>query len=277
MTEHLDRRTILAAGGAMLTGGLMATTADAAAPKLTVKSETTADGVTERLFELTVAGEKVPGLLWTPAGAKGPRPLVLIGHGGSLNKKVGALRGKRYAQAFGYATAAIDAPGHGDRVPAGQPAALLVGPREGMWERMNAVVPQAVAEWRATLSALQALPEVGAGKVGYWGVSMGSGIGIPFVAEEPRVTAAVFGLTHQYPGSEAFMAAARKIAVPVEFVCQWDDEIATRKEAIAVYDAFASKEKALHFNPGGHVQIPPYEAASWEAFYARHLGKGAEA
>ena len=41
-------------------------------------AETTADGVTERLFTV---GD-VTGAIWAPAGATGPRPLVLLGHGG---------------------------------------------------------------------------------------------------------------------------------------------------------------------------------------------------
>jgi hypothetical protein len=41
-------------------------------------SETTSDGVCERLFTL----DDIPGVLWSPAGASGGRPLVLLGHDG---------------------------------------------------------------------------------------------------------------------------------------------------------------------------------------------------
>ncbi|MGH3120659.1 MAG: hypothetical protein ACRDND_06440 [Streptosporangiaceae bacterium] len=41
--------------------------------------------------------------------------------------------------------------------------------------------------------ALQDMGQAG-GPVGYWGLSMGSAIGMPFVAAEPRIGAAVFGL-----------------------------------------------------------------------------------
>lgn len=52
----------------------------------------------------------------------------------------------------------------------------------------------AVPEYLATLDALQELPEIGTdGPVGYWGIHMGTAIGVPFVAVEPRITAAVFG------------------------------------------------------------------------------------
>ena len=62
--------------------------------------EKSEDGVTERLFDLTVAGERVPAAIWAPDNAKGPRPLVLMGHGGSQHKKIGTLvaRARQYAQ-----------------------------------------------------------------------------------------------------------------------------------------------------------------------------------
>src|ERR1700750_425879 len=79
-------------------------------------SETITDGVSERLFTL---GD-VPGVLWSPAGAAGPmpgRPLVLLAHGGGQHKRAPAMQGRarRLATACGFAAAAIDAPGSGDR------------------------------------------------------------------------------------------------------------------------------------------------------------------
>jgi pimeloyl-ACP methyl ester carboxylesterase len=76
-------------------------------------SETASNGVSERLFTL---GD-IPGVLWSPAAATGSRPLVLLGHGGGQHKQVQGLvaRARRYVTACGFAVAAIDAPGHGDR------------------------------------------------------------------------------------------------------------------------------------------------------------------
>lgn len=46
-------------------------------------SRTSCDGVTEELFTL---GE-IPGVLWTPEGTTGTRPLIVMGHGGGQHKK----------------------------------------------------------------------------------------------------------------------------------------------------------------------------------------------
>ena len=49
---------------------------------------------------------------------------------------------------------------------------------------------RAVPEWQASLDALQELPEIGGeGLVGYYGPNMGTAIGVPLTAVEPRITA----------------------------------------------------------------------------------------
>ena len=101
---------------------------------------------------------------------------------------------------------------------------------------------------------------------------MGTSTGVPFVASEPRVTAAVLGLAGLRPGAVDFEKAARSITIPLIFTFQWDDEIAKREHGLALYDAFGSKEKSMHINPGPHMGIPPFEREHWEMFYLRHLG-----
>jgi pimeloyl-ACP methyl ester carboxylesterase len=249
-----------------------------------IVSETTTNGVDERLFELDVAGERVPGVLWTPAGASGSRPLVLMGHGGSQHKKVDTLeaRGRRYAKHLNFAVVAIDAPGHGERVTAEERARFIEAIRARIAEGRQAGaepdvdritrISAAVPEWQAALDAVQTLDIVGSGgPVGYWGVSMGTAIGVPFVAIEPRITAAVFGLAGLWPNSQALAERARQITIPIEFVLQSDDEIVSRESGISLYDAFGSTEKTMHVNPGGHLGIPEFERASWERFFVRHL------
>jgi hypothetical protein len=99
---------------------------------------------------------------------------------------------------------------------------------------------------------------------------MGSGIGVPFVAAEPRITAAVFGLA----GGEILNEAAARITVPVEFLLQWDDEVVPRALGLALFDAFGSREKTLHASPGRHAGIPAVELDSSERFFTRHLAEG---
>ena len=239
-------------------------------------SETSSNGVRERDFTV---GE-VPGVLWSPVPGSGPAPLVLMGHGGGRDSKAPAMTGRaqRLVTGCGFHVAAIDAPGHGGRPRTAHDeqeiAAMLraraAGEPEGpVVVRYNAhLAERAVPEWRATLDALQELPEIGAGGlVGYLGLNMGTAIGVPLTAAEPRITAAVFGL--HWP--DALAAAARRITVPVEFDLQWDDEHIDRAAGLALFDAFASKEKTLHANAGAHKELPRFEADSAVHFFARHL------
>ncbi|MGW0194625.1 dienelactone hydrolase family protein [Nonomuraea sp. NPDC003201] len=239
-------------------------------------SRTSSDGVTEQLFTL---GE-IPGVLWTPEAAPSTRPLILMGHGGGQHKKAPGIlaRAHDFVTEGGFAVAAIDAPNHGER-PKGEEfgrIATEMRARAAAGEDATAQVlamhsllaGQAVAEWQAVLTALQQLDHVGAGPVGYWGMSMGCGLGVPFVAAEPRVGAAVLGLL----GATTLAGTAARITVPVRFLLQWDDERVPRAEGLALFDAFASAEKTLHANPGKHGDLPRFETDSSLRFFARHLG-----
>jgi pimeloyl-ACP methyl ester carboxylesterase len=244
-----------------------------------VITETASDGVLERLFAL---GD-IEGAFWSPADGVGGRPLVLLGHGGGQHKKAEGVvaRARRYVTSGGFAVAAIDAPGHGSRPKTGQDEQFMARITElrAAGEPIGSeiaghnvsVAARAVPEWQATLDALQELDWSGSGgPIGFWGVSLGSAIGIPLVAVEPRITAAVFGLA----GAETLAGAAARITIPVEFHLQWDDELVPRHSGLELFDAFASSEKSLHANPGRHAEVPRFEVDSSERFFTRHLAGG---
>jgi dienelactone hydrolase len=237
-------------------------------------AQTSLDGVSERLFTI---GD-IPGVLWSPAGAADRRPLVLLAHGGGQHKKAPGLvaRARRYVATLGFAVAAIDAPGHGERpkTEAGEQLAMEIRARMAAGEPIGprladhnaALAARAVPEWQTTLDTL--LTVVGPDSpVGFWGISLGSAIGVPLVAAEARITAAVLGLV----GHPSLAAAAARVTVPVEFLLQWDDELVPREDGLALFDAFASAEKSLHANQGTHLAVPLFEVDSAGRFFARHL------
>jgi dienelactone hydrolase len=182
----------------------------------------------------------------------------------------------------GYAAAALDMPGWG-----GRPTPPEYGPfnaeidglsAEGKplgdaFARRGVVAAElAVPEWRAALSWLLDQDWIGPGSpVGYWGVSLGTAVGLPLAAAEPKITAAVLGLM----GHETLAGDAARLTVPVEFLLQWDDEVVPRDSGLALFDAIGSAEKTLHANPGGHADVPGFETAGSERFFARHLAPAA--
>ncbi|OQQ14004.1 alpha/beta hydrolase [Streptomyces sp. M41(2017)] len=240
-------------------------------------AESSSNGVLERDFTV---GD-VPGVLWSPAGAAERAPLILMAHGGGNHKKHPAMSGRarRLVSGYGFHAAVLDAPGHGDRPRTAHDEAEIAelfraraaGEPEGpIVVRYNEHLARiAVPEYRATLDALQELPEIGTdGPVGFWGINMGTAIGVPLVAIEPRITAAVLG--QHWP--DVLAETAKRITVPIEFDLQLDDEHITREEGLALFDAFASKEKSLHVNSGRHKELPRFEADSAVRFFARHFG-----
>jgi pimeloyl-ACP methyl ester carboxylesterase len=229
------------------------------------------DSVLEREFTL---GE-IPGTLWTPGSA--PAPLILIGHNGGLHKRESRLvaRARHFAAEYGYAVAAIDHPGHGDRprsavdeqARADLRRAMAAGePVDEIFESFVVpLVEKAVPEWRTTLDALLSLPEIG-GPVGYSGMTA---IGIRLAVVEPRIAAAGFFAGGYVPRAQR--EEARQVTIPLQFLLQWDDEGNPRQRALDLFDAFGTKEKTLHANPGGHAGTPWFEVEDGARFFARHL------
>jgi hypothetical protein len=232
------------------------------------------DGVLEREFTL---GE-IPGILWTPGPVSAPTPLILVGHPGGLHKTHSRLAGRarHYAAEYGFAAAAIELPGSGDRPR----SAAAEQARADLQRAMRADEPvdkivdalvlplaeKAVPEWRATLNALLSLPEID-GPVGYAGGVIA--IGIRLAVIEPRISAAVFFAGSFVPA--IVFGEARQVTVPLQVLLQWDDEGNDRQSALDLFDAFGSKEKTLHANLGGHAGVPQFEVDDGARFFARHL------
>ncbi len=234
-----------------------------------------ADGVVERGFEVDAGGRRVPGILWLPEDVSdGPRPLVLIGHGATADKRADYVLAlaRRLAGRHGFAAAAIDGPGHGDRRPPDRNDDIQVfSDFLAEWSR-DGSTDDVVADWASTLEALRALPAVGDGPLGYWGLSMGTIYGLPFVAAEPRVQVAVFGLMGLVgPTRDRMEADARRLSCPVLFLQQWHDTLIPREHVAELFDALGSVDKRLHAAPGDHAAVPVEEFEFSATFLVRHL------
>jgi dienelactone hydrolase len=222
------------------------------------------------------SGEIVPALVWLPAEPSGPRPVVLVGHGAGGHK--GAPIVERTAgllTTMGLTALSIDCPYHGDRTPAAEVGLTAAQRRERLgldgWRERNArAVPQAVADWRAALDTAQSLDGVETGPAGYLGLSLGARFGVPLVAAEDRIAAAVLGLFGS-ARTGPVADAARQVTIPVLFLLQWDDELYPRDGGLTLFDLFASADKRLHASPGRHLEFPPGELAEAARFLDSQL------
>jgi dienelactone hydrolase len=237
---------------------------------------TSGGGVSERGFAVERKEHAIPGMLWSPSVVSGPRPLVLMGHGGSGHKRNERMMmlGRLFAADYGWCAAAIDGPVHGERGPvtdASDPA------YRAMWQRPE-VVQDMIEDWKATLDALSLLGDVDQVRVGYWGVSMGTMFGLPYVASDDRVRVAVLGKAGMSGSSVRrsgidtyFKAFAPKVTIPVLFVMQWDDERFERQGQLELFDQLGTRDKRLHAYPGQHADNGPEAFEVQAAFLERYL------
>ena len=237
-------------------------------------NEPSAAKVQRREFLIQGGPRPVSGVLWQPRQPVPEAPLVCCGHGASGDRHQAPIPwlARRLAGQHGCSVLSIDGPVHGRRhVPPGG--------RESFWPewQREATVEDMIADWQVALDFAQAQPDVGHGRVGYWGLSMGTIYGAPFVAAEPRVSVAVLGLMGVTgpPHYLARIAAdAAAITCPVLFLMQLEDELFSREQCLALFDALTSTDKRLHANPGLHPQVPVEELGHSLEFLVRHLHGG---
>lgn len=229
--------------------------------------------VIAREFSVRAGGRSVPGVVWTADARPRRRPLVLIGHGGSQHKTHPGVvdLAERFVRDHGFAVAAIDGPIHGARR-----AAPLSGPEMqaeflALWpkdDRVDAMID----DWRAAIDALMDMDEVDPPAIGWYGVSMGTAYGLPLIAADRRIRAAVLGMWGvDFVNSARLGAAAREVQCPVLFQQKWDDQLFTREGQLALFDRLGTVEKWLKIYPGAHVPVAGEQADDVVHFLAARL------
>jgi alpha-beta hydrolase superfamily lysophospholipase len=222
-----------------------------------------------REFTLEGTPRLVSGALWLNPSVP-VQGLICLGHGASGDRHqqpIPHLAKRLTAQ--GLACLSIDGPVHGRRK-------VGDGARGAFWPewRREGSVPDMLEDWEAAISAVRDLPDVGQKPFGYWGLSMGTIFGAPLVAAHPECAGAVLGLMG-ITGPDHFRPlitrAAEQIQCPVLFIQQLEDELFTRDEYLALFDALGSTDKRLHANPGLHPQVPPEELDFCVDFLTRNL------
>lgn len=132
----------------------------------------------------SVNGERVPGVLYLPAGGGKKHPCVIFQHGYSNNKSMGGLFAATLAPE-GYAVVAIDAEYHGDRREAGKDILSVDAAAD------EPAFRQSIIDLRRVIDYLETRDDIDTTRIGYVGVSMGSFLGAVFAGVDERLKTAI--------------------------------------------------------------------------------------
>jgi dienelactone hydrolase len=183
---------------------------------------------------------------------------------------------RRLATVSQIASATIDGPFHGDRVP----EQLDRQQYQAMMASMGVdkVTDGMVDDWGATLDALSQLDDIDANRVAYMGFSMGMRFGLPYVAAAgTRLRCAILGKNGMRQNSGLASMAPRferdapTITLPLLYHVQWDDELFPRHGQFELFDLLGTMDKRLIAFPGPHGTSTPEAVQVWCEFLTRHL------
>ncbi|RIL06752.1 MAG: hypothetical protein DCC71_05630 [Proteobacteria bacterium] len=242
-----------------------------------------APGMRVRRFEFTSRGDRVPGVLLSPADAAGPVPLVLMQHGAGGSKDavyLGPVRNPWVRR--GVAVASIDFPLHGERLSAKLTDQLLATfatparPHPDTVALFGEFATQAVTDLSRALDALAAVPDLDAERTAYVAFSLGAILGSLYIPYDARIRAAVLAVGGAGIGPPTLDPTAHIGAFaprPLLFVNAARDERIPRAAAEALHAAARDPKEVAWFD-AGHHDLPGQALKKMWSFVATHLGVG---
>ncbi len=213
----------------------------------------------------------IPTVVFTPEGQL--QGIVLACHGGTGHKEAASIQA--ITQEFhksGYVVVAIDGPVHGERRTDGSldPRVAIAAFRQAWKDGVGRT--DMAEDFVLTLDSITQVPAFATLPIGYIGVSMGTAYGIPFLARDSRIRAAVIGLwASTYVASAHLLDYARDIRCSVWFTQQWHDQAFDRAGTHALFDAIGSEDKRLVAYPGPHLELQDERLSDAVKFLERKL------
>jgi pimeloyl-ACP methyl ester carboxylesterase len=229
------------------------------------------NGVATQEFSMAENDNRnITGAVWLPSKSSDTNTLMCFGHGASGNRyqaPICDLAGRFVND--GIPVLSIDGPVHGLRQVGN-------GGREAFWSeyRRDGCLTDMTNDWTQSIDAVRKLDGMNAPKIAFFGLSMGTILGIPLIASRNDVTVATLGLFGSQEGAPHHneqMTDANKIDCPLLFLMQLDDELFTREGYLDVFDSFASNDKRIHANPGLHPEVPGQEILFAYDFLMSHI------
>lgn len=219
------------------------------------------------MFEESITLQSIPLSVWMPECE--PSGVVLLGHGLGVDRfhRSNQFAATLLTDTHGLSAIAPEIPLHGERSDPTQ--SDIVSAWQGYWS---------TGGWQQLVDEWQSFYDYAAGRfpgkpIGYFGISLGTQYGIPFIAHQPEIRAAVLGLFGSLPEPKTPLMNhfAPGVTCPVFFVQQLADEIHPLATTHHLYDSLGSEQKVLEANPGLHAEISQATFERAARFLAEHL------
>ena len=196
-----------------------------------------------------------------------------MGHGGSGHKTSDLVLDavKELVEPLKIAVLAIDGPVHGARRVDSKDGVAVRQEFRDLWSRGGEVYSM-VEDWKAALDNVCSRPEIDSKRIAWYGISMGTAYGLPVVAADSRIGAAVLGMwgTCRKP-SDRLEKDALNVLIPVLFQTKSEDEIFTVEGQSALFNLLRSSQKRIVSYPGGHSDPKSEQLNEAVEFLQSHL------
>jgi hypothetical protein len=214
------------------------------------------------ITKTSTGGEDLPCTLWLPGAA--PSGCILLGHGLGVDREHPTnLAAVNELLPHGLAVLAMDAPLHGERQTRPYTFISRVEAWQAYWRDRGH--KELHTEWITLADYAAERLDV---PLGYWGLSLATQYGVPFLAKDHRIKAGVLGLH----GEGVVLAHyAPRITQPVYFIEQTEDELHPRESTQALFGHIGSETKILDSNPGEHAAVPAEALTNAARFLAERV------
>lgn len=274
----------------------------------TTEREAVLDGATrepvpglrrERVTFTSTHDQRVLATITLP-DTEGPFPAIIVQHGStSLGRHTYATATPAIALPLAYrwalegcAIVSVDAYGFGSREAADNRGRLAPDRPDLMFRTRDQRI-QSVQDLMRTVDYLLTRDDIRSDAIGYHGVSMGTRVGVPFIALDPRVRAASLFVGGSGPYSRyevegtdfAGLAEDEErvftLTDPIsfapftshvaKFVANGRTDTTVGLEAAELLQATLAEPKELHWFDGGHGDAPPELIETARRFLVSHL------
>ncbi|MGQ0563327.1 MAG: dienelactone hydrolase family protein [Gemmatimonadota bacterium] len=223
-------------------------------------------------------GSRVPGFIAVPKSGSPPFPVVVLidGIGGWKERwwqRTSWNRGRVLIDSLianGFAVAMIDAPASGERTY--ENGYVTAESFVGKQPQLRDLEIQNTIEHRRLLDLLTARADIDSTRIGVLGLSLGGRAVFYLGAFEPRVRAAVAGVTALQRMPELFWSGhyAPRVKMPLLMLMGRSDAYYTEEQAERVLELIGSRDKQLVWYDTGH-RLPEDYAGAAAAWFERYL------